>query len=547
MREFGSVKLAGLIYKVVVNCFFSVVVNGELCEYFKFTAGICQADASYPLFSIIAEEVLSRGIRKKVFVCCQNHHPAGYQLHSYDCSMEEVFRHCCSVIWDHQINGLHCPKVVSIWPVDWPSIVSFSHRHLAQLKYILPKAISIKKILVHDERTLCMKPELQINLQLDAFENGGNRKSGSGYAFLRKMIRARLLDFCNAHPEAVKKLLRNCMHDIQVIHTKLSKSEDVLTLWERDTNVLVAVIGDTLTKDFEERSNYYDTLLVAESRAINGKKGIHSAKDPPVMHVTDLLTASAKKAKDFLPFLQQSKRLPAVVDYVLSGHRFKLLIPEETCSIPFSFSGVRCPGRDEPFSDEAIAFMRRKILQRDVEIEVETVDRTGTFLGSLWESKTNMAVVLLESGLARLQTAFGVDRIPDSHLLAKAEQSAKNQRLKIWENHVEGQEATNGSSVAETKQKEVLKVVVTEVLGSGKFYVQTVGDQKVAIIQQQLASLTLQDPPVIGAFNPKKGDIVLAQFSADNSWNRAMVRLSLTTKSGSFYVLEKLVAITSCQ
>ncbi|XP_058092371.1 ribonuclease TUDOR 1-like [Magnolia sinica] len=257
--------------------------------------------------------------------------------------------------------------------------------------------------------------------------------------------------------------------------------------------------------------------------------------------------ASAKKAKDFLPFLQQSKRLPAVVDYVLSGHRFKLLIPKETCSIPFSFSGVRCPGRNEPFSDESIAFMRRKILQRDVEIEVETVDRTGTFLGSLWESKTNMAVVLLESGLARLQTAFGADRIPDSHLLAKAEQSAKNQRLKIWENHVEGQEATNGSSVAETKQKEVLKVVVTEVLGGGKFYVQTVGDQKVAIIQQQLASLTLQDPPVIGAFNPKKGDIVLAQFSADNSWNRAMVRLSLTTKSGSFYVLEKLVAITSCE
>lgn len=42
-------------------------------------------------------------------------------------------------------------------------------------------------------------------------------------------------------------------------------------------------------RDFEERSNYYDALLAAESRAIAGKKGIHSAKDPPVMHVTDLL------------------------------------------------------------------------------------------------------------------------------------------------------------------------------------------------------------------------------------------------------------------
>ena len=57
----------------------------------------------------------------------------------------------------------------------------------------------------------------------------------------------------------------------------------------------------------------------------------------------------------------------------------------------------------------------------------------------------------------------------------------------------------------------------------GKFYIQSVADQKVAAIQKQLSSLSLQEAPVIGAFNPKKGDIVLAQFSADKSWNRAMV------------------------
>lgn len=43
-------------------------------------------------------------------------------------------------------------------------------------------------------------------------------------------------------------------------------------------------------RDFEERSNYYDALLTAESRALSGRKGIHSAKDPPVMHITDLTT-----------------------------------------------------------------------------------------------------------------------------------------------------------------------------------------------------------------------------------------------------------------
>lgn len=66
-----------------------------------------------------------------------------------------------------------------------------------------------------------------------------------------------------------------------------------------------------------------------------------------------------------------------------------------------------------------------------VQIEVETVDRTGTFLGSLWESKHNVAITLLEAGLAKLQTSFGTDRIPDAHLLERAEQSAKKQKLKV--------------------------------------------------------------------------------------------------------------------
>ena len=262
-------------------------------------------------------------------------------------------------------------------------------------------------------------------------------------------------------------------------------------------------------RDFEERSNHHEALLAAEARAIAGKKGIQSAKDSPAMHVTDLTVASAKKAKDFLPSLHRSRRISAVVEYVLSGHRFKLYIPKETCSIAFAFSGVRCPGRGEPYSEEAIALMRRKIMQRDVEvirdliffipfslymslilsfynqqIEIETVDRTGTFLGSMWEGKTNAAMFLLEAGVAKMQTGFGADRIPEAHLLELAERSAKNQKLKvttnryqyisyfvskrkallnclvsqIWENYVEGEEVVDGGSKVETRQKETLKV-----------------------------------------------------------------------------------------
>lgn len=287
-------------------------------------------------------------------------------------------------------------------------------------------------------------------------------------------------------------------------------------------------------RDFEDRSNYYDSLLAAENRAKKGKKGLHSEKEPPPDRINDLslsdasgpkTQSTAQKAKQFLPFLQRAKRLPAVVDYVLSGHRYKIVVPRETCAIAFSLSGVRCPGRGEPYAEDAIGFMRRKILQRDVEIEVEAVDRTGTFLGSLWESKTNVAVLLLEAGLAKLHPFFSADRTTEGHLLVQAEERAKKEKKKVWENFTEGKEEENATSLDSTKQnQEVLKVKVTEVLGGGKFYAQSATDARVSSLQMQLEALRVKEKALAPVnFEPKKGEIVMAEFSVDGSWNRAMV------------------------
>ncbi|GJR40524.1 retrotransposon protein, putative, ty3-gypsy subclass [Tanacetum coccineum] len=62
----------------------------------------------------------------------------------------------------------------------------------------------------------------------------------------------------------------------------------------------------------------------------------------------------------------------------------------------------------------------------------------------------------------------------------------------------------------------IFKAVVNEVLDGGKFYLQSFADEKGSAIQQQLASLNIKEAPVIGAFNPNKGDIVLAQFTVVN-------------------------------
>ncbi|XP_030933693.1 CDT1-like protein a, chloroplastic [Quercus lobata] len=88
-----------------------------------------------------------------------------------------------------------CPKIECL------TDRRFTHRHLAQLKFILRNAIEIKRVLVFNERTSCMKPDLHVSINVDAVENDGKLKSESGNMHLRKVLRSRLADFSKSCPE----------------------------------------------------------------------------------------------------------------------------------------------------------------------------------------------------------------------------------------------------------------------------------------------------------------------------------------------------------
>uniref|UniRef100_A0A0A9FBS5 CDT1 Geminin-binding domain-containing protein n=1 Tax=Arundo donax TaxID=35708 RepID=A0A0A9FBS5_ARUDO len=77
----------------------------------------------------------------------------------------------------------------------------FTYSHLAQLKYIMPEAIVINKILLRDDMTCCMKPDLQVNLLVDAVESAAKQKGETAYSALRRVFRQRLLEFFRDHPE----------------------------------------------------------------------------------------------------------------------------------------------------------------------------------------------------------------------------------------------------------------------------------------------------------------------------------------------------------
>lgn len=77
---------------------------------------------------------------------------------------------------------------------------------MAQLKFILPEAIEIKKVVMFDEKTSCMKPDLHVSLNVDAIECDTNLKSDSKNMNLRKVFHARLMDFHKDHPQVYPHL-----------------------------------------------------------------------------------------------------------------------------------------------------------------------------------------------------------------------------------------------------------------------------------------------------------------------------------------------------
>lgn len=317
-----------------------------------------------------------------------------------------------------------------------------------------------------------------------------------------------------------------------------------------DLNISEALISKGLSKvvrhrsDDENRSLEYDALLAAEANAEKSKKGLFadkSADRKDTLRIQEL-QGDVVKSKQFLPYVQRSSRVEGVVEFISSGSRMRVYIPKETCIITFLLGGINCPksarhgpggvvtGVDEPFAQEAANFTRRLILQHEVQIQVEGLDKMGNFIGYLFvpnpQGKAqNLSEVLLEQGLATLH--FTAEKSSYYTTMQAAEQRAKAAKRNIWANYEEKPvevEADTHEDVVDRKVNFV-KVAITDVQkGSLKFSAQVVEDG--ARLEKMTADLRehlKQHPPMTGAYTPKRGEVCVAPFSVDGLWYRAKV------------------------
>lgn len=218
-----------------------------------------------------------------------------------------------------------------------------------------------------------------------------------------------------------------------------------------DVNVAEAMVSKGLAtvvryrQDDDQRATCYDDLLAAEAKAIKGSKGLHDKKENSPSHrFTDV--SDPTKAKTYLTSLKRIGRIEAVPEFVASGSRMRVYIPRQTCLVTLLLAGITCPRaarqapggvggqlEAEPYGNEALAFTRSLVLQREVQIEVESMDKGGNFIGWLFLDGKNLSVELVEHGLSSMHVT--AESSSYYHQLSTAEIKARQAKLNIWKNY----------------------------------------------------------------------------------------------------------------
>ncbi|KAF4550460.1 Hypothetical protein D9617_17g047280 [Elsinoe fawcettii] len=330
---------------------------------------------------------------------------------------------------------------------------------------------------------------------------------------------------------------------------------EMATVTQNGTNVGLILVENGYASvirhrlDDTDRSPIYDELLAAEEAAKAEGKGMWNPKPPKKVDYVDY-SASLDQAKRQMTLFSRQRRVPAIVDFVKSGSRFTLLVPRENAKLTFVLSGISCPksarnptDKGEPFGQEAHDFANRRTMQRDVEIDVENIDKVGGFIGTMYVNRESFAKSLVEEGLASVH-AYSAEKSGNANELFAAESKAKEGRKNLWQdwdpsqdaeangddsyaNGTNGTNGTNGDSTAPVeRRKDYRDVVITHIdPETAKLKIQQVGTGTSALseLMNSFRSFHISSSGGLDG-PPKAGDFVSAKFTEDDVWYRARIR-----------------------
>ena len=134
----------------------------------------------------------------------------------------------------------------------------------------------------------------------------------------------------------------------------------------------------------------------------------------------------------------------AIIEQVVNGSTLRVLLLPTFHQITLMLSGIQCGGirrledgteDAQPFAREARYFVETRLLNRDVQVSLENVDKNGSLLGTVLHPAGNVSVELVKVGLARV-VDWSSHGCPHAPALRAAERVAKEKRLRLWKDYV---------------------------------------------------------------------------------------------------------------
>ena len=179
------------------------------------------------------------------------------------------------------------------------------------------------------------------------------------------------------------------------------------------------------SKNEESDDDYLISLINARDAAKEDKRGIFAENN-----LVRKLPADYNPKK-----LIEKKEFDAIIENVISGSMLNVWLLPNFEMIRLQLGGIRTPSakRDspEPFGIEAKDFVEKKILQRDVKVQLLSFTEKQFFVGRVIHPNGDIAVFLLAEGLGQMNNATAA-MVSNSGELREAESRAKQSRKNLW-------------------------------------------------------------------------------------------------------------------
>eukprot|EP01006_Ploeotia_vitrea_P056399 TRINITY_DN68098_c6_g2_i1.p1 TRINITY_DN68098_c6_g2~~TRINITY_DN68098_c6_g2_i1.p1 ORF type:complete len:971 (-),score=107.02 TRINITY_DN68098_c6_g2_i1:1563-4232(-) len=327
------------------------------------------------------------------------------------------------------------------------------------------------------------------------------------------------------------------------------------TVYLDDTNIASQLIeaGLAIVPPGAREGKPDDIALLQQCERFAKSRGRY--KDTEAAEATksyqDLFRPGAKKAQQYFTFLRgggpNPPKLACIVEQVTSASRFRVLVLNQNCIITLVLAGINAPsnGRKDPDTQKVIEepqpyglestdYAKRNFWHRDGEIEVDNTDSNGTFFGTLYIGKTNVAVEMLEQGLVSTNTQ--ADRARHGSAYEAAKRKAQSAEIGIWsldedkrpvEYMSKARRARMGAQTMGRlifESSPALPCTVTEIVDCTHIWVQLRTPENQATmrsVESLLAGLQLNNSTHKTGI--KVDDMVVARFTADDQLYRAKV------------------------